>query len=58
MLEHWEIGRMISFYAVAPHSKKIKSVTDIIKLPSDSKKVKLNTEKKAKFRLLNGNSKS
>lgn len=49
---------MISFYAVAPHSKKIKSVTDIIKLPSDSKKVKLNTEKKAKFRLLNGNSKS
>ncbi len=36
----WERARMIAFYAVAPHSKKIKKATDLFKFSWEGKNLK------------------
>lgn len=38
--DRWERARMIAYSAVAPHSKKIRQATDLVRFPWEEKKLK------------------
>lgn len=57
MQQYWQMSRLISFYAVAPHQDpkkaKIKKPQDLFTLPIDEKKV-ITKKQRSRIRFKNG----